>query len=524
MIDFEKNMSIDEFGSSLLSQAQQNARQRRKRDRRSDRNMILAALGGQLVGGLIRSNFDNDFEKFLNSSDELNRRAQIKAAVEQNNNILAQEKAAAQYKGGEKAWLLNEMYNRHRAELDFQYAGQAPRDETTLNNIAMTEARNAFDTEYALWKKRVQSAKDFSSVAGTDMSAYTNAMKANAAESRKLSTMIRRRLSSFFKDENDPNADEALYKSATTEKIYQASELYRNNFDTSYRVAGNARAAQNIAQALKDRDDKVPLSKGKFQSTSVFDPVLEKKIDMLVSFKPDGSYNYVIDPDSGDVMSWESYKGQSRSGRTATDRDGERLTDVFNVLDKETAKAVREIASQNLPSDPTESQRKMRFNVVGKGITGTQRAMDNAYGSTATAPRIASIAARSHVLDRKAFEKRATLISEQEPENPLITLKAAADEFGGYDEIPPEFRDQIENRAKAYIDGLYMSIAQGSEDKPTQERLREVRQFTKSIHDFGFLDVVSDDILNQSKILRFKVNDRTYDTAGFLDLMIENYR
>ena len=68
--------------------------------------MILAALGGQLVGGLIRSNFDNDFEKFLNSSDELNRRAQIKAAIQENNNVLTQEKAAVQYKGGEKAWLV----------------------------------------------------------------------------------------------------------------------------------------------------------------------------------------------------------------------------------------------------------------------------------------------------------------------------------------------------------------------------------------------------------------------------------
>jgi len=524
MIDFEKNMSIDEFGSSLLSQAQQNSRQQRKRDRRSDRNMILAALGGQLVGGLIRSNFDNDFEKFLNSSDELNRRAQIKAAVEQNNNILAQEKAAAQYKGGEKAWLLNEMYNRHRAELDFQYAGQTPRDETTLNNIAMTEARNAFDDEFALWKNRVQSAKNFSSVAGTDMSAYTNAMKANAAESRKLSTMIRRRLSSFFKDENDPNADEALYKSATTEKIYQASELYRDNFDTSYRVAGNARAAQNIAQALKDRDDKVPLSKGKFKSAPVYDPISEKKIDMMVSFKPDGSYNYVIDPMSGDVMSWESFKGQSRSGRTASDRDGERLAQILDVVDSETATAVRQIASTNLPKDPTSEQRTARFNIVGKGITGTQRAMDNAYGGTATAPRIASIAARSHVLDRNAFDDRATLISEQEPENPLITLKAAADEFGGYDEIPPEFRDQIENRAKAYIDGLFMSVAQGSEDKPTQERLREIKQFSDSIYDSGLFDLMGDDILNQSKILRFKVGDRTYKTTQFLDLMIDNYK
>ena len=523
MIDFGKNMSIDEFGSSLLSQAQQNARRQRKRDRRSDRNQILAFLGGQLVGGILRNNFDNNFEKFLNDEDELNRRAQIKAAIQENNNVLTQERAAVQYKGGEKAWLLNELYNRNRAELDFQYAGQAPRDETTLNNIAMTEARKDFDAEYKLWTDRVTAAKNFASVAGTDMSAYTNAMKANAAESRKIGTIVRRRLASFFKDENDPNADDALYKSATTENIYKASEIYRDNFDTSYRVAGNARAAQNIAQALEERGDKIPLSKGKFKSTSVFDPVLEKKIEMMVSFKPDGSYNYVIDPDSGNVMSWESYKGQSRSGRTATDRDGERLAEVLNVVDSETATAVRNIASTNLPKDPTESQRKMRFNLIGKGITGTQRAMDNAYGSTATAPRIASIAARSHVLDRDAFDDRATLISEQEPENPLITLKAAADEFGGYDEIPPEFRDQIENRAKAYIDNLYVRIAQQEKDKPTQERLREIKQFSDSIYDSGLFDL-GDDILNQSKILRFKVGDRTYKTTQFLELMIDNYR
>jgi hypothetical protein len=523
MIDLGKDMSIDEFGTSLLSRAQQNARRQRRRDRRSDRNAILALLGGQLVGGVLKNSFDKKYEDFLNSETELKRTAQIKSAITQNNAVLEQERASLQYAGGQKKWLLNEIYQQNRAALDMQYYGQAPRDAKTLDQLAMTEAKKSLDEEFDLFNARIQAAKEFSSVAGSDMTRYTNALAANAKKERQIGSQLKRRFASFFRDEQDSDVDGALYKSATTEKIYEASQTYKDNFDTAYRVAGNARAAQRIAQALEDRKDPIPLSKGKFESASVYDPVLEKTIDMMVSFKADGSYNYVIDPNSGDVMSWESYKGQSRSGRTATDTDGKRLTEVLNVTDSDTAQKVREIASQNLPTDPTDSQRKMRFNVVGKGISETQRAMNNAYGSTVTAPRLASIAARSHILDRAAFEKRATLINGQEPENPLITLKAAADEFGGYNEIPLEFRDQIENRAKDYIDGLYTSIGQNLEDKPSLERLREVRQFTKSIHDFGLFDVVSDDILNKSKTLRFKLGERTYDTTGFLDLMIENY-
>ena len=61
MIDLGKDRSIEEFGTSLLSRAQQNTRRQRRRDRRSDRNAILALLGGQLVGGIFKNKFDNDF-------------------------------------------------------------------------------------------------------------------------------------------------------------------------------------------------------------------------------------------------------------------------------------------------------------------------------------------------------------------------------------------------------------------------------------------------------------------------------
>jgi len=523
MIDLGKDTSIDEFGTSLLSRAQQNARRQRRRDRRSDRNAILSLLGGQLIGGVLKNSFDKSYEEFLNSEDELKRTAQIKSAIAQNNEVLAQERASLQYAGGQKKWLLNEIYTRNKAALDMQYYGQAPRDARTLDQLAMTEAKASLDKEFDLFNARIQAAKEFSSVAGSDMTRYTNALAANAKKERQIGSQLKRRFASFFRDEQDSDVDGALYKSATTEKIYKASKTYRDNFDTAYRVAGNARAAQRIAQALEDRKDPIPLSKGTFKTAKLLGK------DVLASTNSDGTFKYVQDLETGDTMSFETYMGMRRGMGTATKEDGARLGELLNQLDEDTAKEVRKLASQNLPRDPTAEQRDNMFNIVGKDVSVTNRALKNSYGDVATSPRLASIAARSHVLDRENFEQRPTLVSRTTPENPLVTLKAATEEFGSLDNIPPEFREALERDVASFINNTYASVAEGTESKPTLERLREIRSFAESMQGDRSFDnyyVGSENIIeglrdpSTGKTLRFY----DYELLPFLDKMIVDYR
>jgi hypothetical protein len=517
MIDLGKDMSIDEFGTSLLSRAQQNARRQRRRDRRSDRNAILALLGGQLVGGVLKNSFDKKYEDFLNGETELKRTAQIKSAIAQNNEVLAQERASLQYAGGQKKWLLNEIYNRNKAALDMQYYGQAPRDSKTLEQLAMTEAKKSLDQEFDLFNARIQAAKEFSSVAGSDMSRYTNALAANAKKERQIGSQLKRRFASFFRDEQDSDVDGALYKSATTEKIYKASQTYKDNFDTAYRVAGNARAAQRIAQALEDRKDPIPLSKGTFKTAKLLGQ------DVLVSTNSDGTYKYVQDLETGDTMSFETYMAMKRGMGTATKRDGERLGELINQLDEDTADDLRSLAQATLPRDATAEQRNNRFNIIGKDVSVTNRALESSYGDVATSPRLASISARSHLLDRNHFEQRPTLVSRTTPENPLVTLKAATEEFGSLDDIPPEFREALERDVASFINNTYASIAEGTESKPTLERLREIRSFAESMEGsyFGGEEIIQS-LRDPStgETLKFY----NYELLPFLDKMIADYR
>jgi hypothetical protein len=222
-------------------------------------------------------------------------------------------------------------------------------------------------------------------------------------------------------------------------------------------------------------------------------------------------------------MSFETYMAMKRGMGTATKRDGERLGELINQLDEDTADDLRSLAQATLPRDATAEQRNNRFNIIGKDVSVTNRALESSYGDVATSPRLASISARSHLLDRNHFEQRPTLVSRTTPENPLVTLKAATEEFGSLDDIPPEFREALERDVASFINNTYASIAEGTESKPTLERLREIRSFAESMEGsyFGGEEIIQS-LRDPStgETLKFY----NYELLPFLDKMIADYR
>jgi len=478
---FQPGKSIEEVGGSLLSRAQENAARRRRERAGPSTSDMLKGLGMQLaghfVGDYFRSTLDNNLQEHLNSESELQRRALVKNTVNDANIVLEKNRAALAHRGGLKGYLIDERTASNLAYLQSKYADQPNVSQTAMKTLAAQQASDGIEDYMEAFQKRVTAAQKVSSVTGGDPLAYYNATREAAGAEQGLAVRGIKTLFSKFRDADDTNLDGALYRSATTQRIYKASEEYRNAFDKLYVQTASAEAASNMAEALKKTGD-LPLAAKdtkpvSLTTTNEFGEQVSESWLQITGY--DGQPESYVST-NGERISVSAWRGRKADSR----QDGTRMSqksalavysEAIDSLDSKTLGNLRTSVNAKLGSSPTTDQQNKVAAVYGEQIYLGNKSLSNLFGNTATRKQTMSIAVRAQLADRNAFDERPTLLSGNLRENPFTTWQATIEHFGGdYDDVPPAMRQTLE----AHMSNFF--TAENLKTVSLQE-LRDIRHF-----------------------------------------------
>lgn len=421
-------------------------------------NLILN-LTGQVIGGVMQGRQQEKYNAFMNKESVMQERGVVRSAVDKAQRIAERSKAASSYQGGKEAYFRDELIQLYKAQLDTnlskdgQYYNQAD-----VQKLAEKMAGETVGQYIANFDDQLSAAQNVLTATGGDRLAYAKALREASGVDLGVFGRGMRKLTSYFLDENDRNTDGAVYRSVTSSNIYKESKEFQETFDKYYTQTGNALVADKVTEWETDPKNKEKLRKLTLKSSfRDFKLPDGTTVTAIVEESPDGSPAKIRPiTDLTDFMSPETaqaFGGNGLRGDRATTYVGE----VQGILDDDT----RDKLSDFLGSRTIEGNTKLN-NVFTEELASTLNQFEiglrNSYDtSVITDERLKSIAARAILIDVENNDNRFRLsksnaVQRFTTDNPILTFMAATQEYGDVEDIPEEFRSQINQRMQDFLE------------------------------------------------------------------------
>jgi hypothetical protein len=489
-----------ENAQSLLEDAQAN---RRRQQKRNDRSLLLN-LTGQVIGGVLQGRQKEKYNKFMNSEPVMQERGVVRSAVDQAQKIAERSKAASSYQGGKEAYFRDELIQLYKAQLDTnlskdgQYYNQA--DVQKLAEKMAGETVGQYITNF---DDQLSAAQNVLTATGGDRLAYAKALREASGVDLGVVGRGMRKLTSYFLDENDRNTDGAVYRSVTSSNIYKESQEFQETFDKYYTQTGNALVADKVTEWMTNPKNKENLRKLTLKSSfRDFKLPDGTTVTAIVEESPDGSPAKIRpSTDLTDFMSPEtaqSFGGSALRGQRATDY----VAEMQGVLDDDTRKKLGTLIKNRQVEGDTKLADAFRGELAST-LNQFEIGLRNSYDtSVITDERIKSIAARAVLIDVENNDNRfrlskSNVIQRFSTDNPILTFMAATQEYGDVEDIPEEFRSQLNQRMQDFLEKQLPAFT-------SPARIEETIDFVEKAGGFlevGFGTSIADFMVGSTPIL-----------------------
>ena len=240
-------MSIDEFGSSLLSQQRARTRQNRERqekDVKQERLFTLASVGVKLGNQFLAKRA----EDFMNTEAVYAKKANYKSALNKASNVLEEYKKADAYEGGVEGYL-----TKKRADFLMQDAQQ---EYEGLENLKPAEVRRYVNNQAAEWAKTnkvaFQSAYDAANRMGT-MEDYDVLLREEYQGPRSVGDWLGAKAKGFFAGKNPQVIKNSNVNTARSAYLDQSAASL-NAFDAAVKANFDIDSAESIAKAVANKE------------------------------------------------------------------------------------------------------------------------------------------------------------------------------------------------------------------------------------------------------------------------------
>lgn len=447
MVDFTKDVMGGQgpvaLGESLLSQARERTEENRRRRDKNAEKMLLATLGGKLVGSFLNKKFDNDLQTHLNSKDALAERALVRSAVDSANRITEQERAANAFTGGRRAYYMNALTEQNKAYMLSHYAktGVKP-NESDIAVLAKQEAANQLETYLTAIDKQVAAAQNVVSVTGGDRLAYGKAIREAAGEGDNILGRMGRRVATLFSKNNPGNSKDAIYRSTTTSQIYKASEQFKNTFDSTFNITGDSAIATRAANAVSEGKIREAAGETKLQNVKING----QDVTMLIKNDVDGNFAEAVPLDGSDgFYSDKSFSTTLAANRNqmASSKADPFVASVTQQIDDE--KLAKAITGRTIGD--TDRQTTTRTRTVATALDTAQKYLKNSFGDAMTDNTIVNISARMHELDYEITGSQKEIYNG----NILLAVAAIDQEYDGLDNAPISVQRTLESNLKDFF-------------------------------------------------------------------------
>lgn len=240
-------MSIDEFGSSLLSQQRARTRQnreRREKDVKQERLFTLASVGVKLGNQFLAKRA----EDFMNTEAVYAKKANYKSALNKASNVLEEYKKADAYEGGVEGYL-----TKKRADFLMQDAQQ---EYEGLDTLKPAEVRRYVNNQAAEWAKTnkvaFQSAYDAANRMGT-MEDYDALLREEYQGPRSVGDWLGAKAKGFFAGKNPQVIKNSNVNTARSAYLDQSAASL-NAFDAAVKANFDIDSAESIAKAVANKE------------------------------------------------------------------------------------------------------------------------------------------------------------------------------------------------------------------------------------------------------------------------------
>ena len=454
MAEFDLTKSPLVNAPALLADARQN---RRRREKTADKNMLLN-LTGQVIGNVLQGRQVEKYNKFMNQKSVLDERAVVRSAVDSAQKIAERARTAASYTGGKEAFFREELFQLYKAKLDTNLGKDGLNyNQADVDSLAKKMASESIGDYINAFDSQLEASQNVLSTTGGDRLAYAKSLREASGVDAGVMGRGMRKLTSYFLDEDDRNTDGAVYRSVTSSQIYKASQEFKETFDKYYTQTGSALVADKVTEWETDPKNKAMLRKTSLKSElrkidlgDGFGPV-----DRIVYTAPDGSFAGFVDlNESMRFGSPETAQG-NRGRKMGTDMAAEFIREALSVADKDTRDDLNDmITAKKTGNSSIDNAFTKTF---GNTLSFYEQGMLNSYDmSVIPEARLKSIMARAIAIDAREHNNSLRLSKGNEAEgritdNPILTYMAAVEEYGDVDDIPDEFRVQINRRVQEYV-------------------------------------------------------------------------
>lgn len=492
MAEFDLNQNPLANAKSLL----QDARQTNRRQKRDDTKSMLFKLAGQVVGGVLQGRQVDKFNTFMNKENVLSERAVVRSAVDNAQKVAERAKTAISYAGGKEAFFNDELVQTYKASLDARLAkDNKPYSDTHVQNLAEKMASESLEEYINAFDKQLEQAQNIISTTGGDRLAYAKALREASGVDKGVMGRGLRKLTSYFLDEDDRNTDGAVYRSVTSDKIYQTSKEFKDSFDKFYSTTGDSFIASRITEQLAESGDlplaartKKPVS---ITTTNEFGEAITETWIQVNGYdnQPESFFSLSGNGERISLDSMMKIKSDAKRNGTRMSKKGAMSTfgEATNALNADGLKALRKQVNAKLTDNSTSEQRDAVTAVFGEHIYLGRKALETTLGDKATRSQLTGIAATAQVLDREAFDQRPTLLAGNTRAHPFTTWQATIQYFNNnYDEVPVAIKTELETQMNYFFSDKNLASM-------SNQDLRDVQRFTKNSGTLGYFGNVFDD-------------------------------
>jgi hypothetical protein len=240
-------MSIDEFGSSLLSQQRARTRQnreRREKDVKQERLFTLASVGVKLGNQFLAKRA----EDFMNTEAVYAKKAKYKSALNKASNVLEEYKKADAYEGGVEGYLTKKRADFLMEDAQQEYEG--------LDTLKPAEVRRYVNNQAAEWAKTnkvaFQSAYDAANRMGT-MEDYDALLREEYQGPRSVGDWLGAKAKGFFAGKNPQVIKNSNVNTARSAYLDQSAAAL-NAFDAAVKANFDIDSAESIAKAVANKE------------------------------------------------------------------------------------------------------------------------------------------------------------------------------------------------------------------------------------------------------------------------------
>lgn len=240
-------MSIDEFGSSLLSQQRARTRQNRERqekDVKQERLFTLASVGVKLGNQFLAKRA----EDFMNTEAVYAKKANYKSALNKASNVLEEYKKADAHAGGVEGYLTQKRADFLMQDAQQEYEG--------LDTLKPAEVRRYVNNQAAEWAKTnkvaFQSAYDAANRMGT-MEDYDALLREEYQGPRSVGDWLGAKAKGFFAGKNPQVIKNSNVNTARSAYLDQSAASL-NAFDAAVKANFDIDSAEAIAKAVANKE------------------------------------------------------------------------------------------------------------------------------------------------------------------------------------------------------------------------------------------------------------------------------